>query len=108
MYAEGVMEKTPNPLPVVDGPLALEDRREVANTRHKSPRYRTPKGAQIVSPTAGVSIKCVVRNLSQAGAKIEVWEPVPESFELIFDINQARRNCRVVWRTEIHIGVEFI
>jgi hypothetical protein len=107
MYAEGVMEKDPDPLPVIDSPLVLEDRR-VANTGHKSPRYRTLKGAQIVSRTAGVSIKCVVRNLSQTAAKIEVCEPVPESFELIFDCNQAHRNCRVVWRTETHIGAKFL
>jgi PilZ domain len=102
------MEKDLDPLPFVDSPLVVEDRRAIEGTRHKSPRFRMLKGAQIASPTAGVSIKCIVRNLSQTGAKIEVYEPVPESFELIFDCNEARRNCRVMWRTKIHIGVKFI
>jgi len=102
------MEKELDPLPFVDSPFVLEDRRAIEGTRHRNPRFRTLKGAQIVSLAANVSIKCVVHNLSQTGAKIEVHRPVPESFELIFDCNQARRNCRVVWRTKIHIGVKFI
>ena len=96
----------PDPLPLVESPLTIEDRGGVVDTRRKTPRFRTLKGAQIL--LAGVSIKCVVRNLSQTGAKLEVHDPVPESFELIFDSNQARRHCRVVWQKENYIGVKFI
>jgi hypothetical protein len=93
------------PLPIVDGSDGTEDRR-VAGSRHKSPRFRTLKGAQIVWLT-GVPVKCIVRNLSQTGAKIEVHDPIPGTFDLIFDNDQSRHRCRVVWREEFHIGVEF-
>ena len=74
--------------------------------RRKSPRMRTIKGAQIVWPT-GAAFHCVVKNISEAGAKIEVCDPVPGTFVLILD-DQSRRSCRVVWRKEIQIGVQFI
>ncbi len=93
------------PLPVVDGLPDVEDRRGVGG--HKSPRFRTLKGAQIVWLT-GVPVKCIVRNLSQTGAKIEVRNPIPETFDLIFDNDESRHRCRVVWREELYIGVQFI
>ena len=72
----------------------------------KSSRMRTLKGAQIVWPT-GVPVNCIVRNLSTAGASLEVQSPVPNTFELVFAGDQSRRSCRVVWRRETRIGVQF-
>jgi hypothetical protein len=94
-------------LPVVGGFPEIEDRRGADGTRHQSPRFRTLKGAQIVWLT-GVPVKCIVRNLSPTGAKIEVRSPIPETFDLIFDNDQSRHRCRVVWREEFYIGVQFI
>src|ERR1700683_1520247 len=93
-----------SPLPIVD---RLEDRRGGDGSRHKSQRFKTLKGAQIVWLT-GIPVKCIVRNLSRTGAKIEVRNPIPETFDLIFDNDQSRHHCRVVWREEFYIGVEFI
>jgi hypothetical protein len=55
---------------------SVDDRRVAATQRRKSPRMRTLKGAQIV-PAAGGRIECIVRNLSQTGACIEVRSPIP-------------------------------
>jgi hypothetical protein len=100
--------ETPNrlPLPVIDSPVIIEDRRGVG-TRHRVPRMKILKGAQIYWLT-GTPVKCLVRNLSEMGAKIEVHSPVPENFDLVFDGDQTRHPCRVVWRKEILLGVQFV
>jgi methyl-accepting chemotaxis protein len=104
------METPTSAQPVGDS--AIDDRRksdrgELVSDRRKSPRTKRLKGAQIIWPN-GVSVKCVVRNLSEKGAKIVIPSPVPGIFDLVFDHDQSRRSCRVVWRKEIHIGVQFI
>jgi hypothetical protein len=83
-----------------------DDRRIARTDRRVAQRMRTLKGGQIVWPT-GVPVKCIVRNLSQTGANLEVGSPVPHTFELVFDGDQSRRSCTVVWRKETKIGVKF-
>ena len=86
----------------------VEDRRKADSDRRGSPRIRTLKGGQIIWPN-GTPVKCVVRNVSETGAKLEVHEPVLQNtFDLVFDLDQSRRACRVVWRKEPRIGVKFI
>jgi len=86
---------------------AIDDRRKSVSTRRSSPRTKRLKGANIVWPL-GAPVSCIVRNLSETGAKIEVHTPVPDVFDLVFDVNKSRRSCRVMWRREIQIGVRFI
>jgi hypothetical protein len=54
-------------------------------------------------------IHCVVRNFSSTGARLEGILPasLPESFDLVFDDERARLACRVKWRREGAVGVEF-
>jgi hypothetical protein len=51
----------------------------------------------------------VVRNFSSTGARLEVALPasLPDIFDLIFDDDSARLPCRVKWRREGAVGVEF-
>jgi hypothetical protein len=86
-------------------PVAKDRRIGVSNRRRES-RMRTLKGAQIVWPTAA-PVKCVVRNLSKIGAALELQIPVANNFELVFDGDQSRRSCIVVWRRPGRIGVKF-
>jgi hypothetical protein len=54
-------------------------------------------------------VKCIVRNVSKTGAKLEVCGPVLRNIvDLIFDQDHSRRSCRVVWRKEPMVGVEFL
>ena len=85
----------------------IDDRRKSVEDRRSSPRFKRLKGARIVWPT-GTAVTCVVRNLSETGAKIEVHSPVPGTFDLLFDGDQLRRSCQVVWRREGQIGVRFL
>jgi hypothetical protein len=76
--------------------------------RLKSARFKTFKGAEIIWPN-GVPVKCIVRNVSETGAKLEVFGPVLRNIvDLIFDQDHSRRSCRVVWRKERMVGVEFL
>jgi PilZ domain len=57
----------------------------------------------------GGAIDCTVRNLSDAGAALDVTSPVgiPEQFTLVVQADGAHLPCRVVWRKEKRIGVKF-
>ena len=91
------METPTSAAPIDDG--AIDDRRKSVGDRRLSPRTKTLKGAQLVWP-ASSAVKCIVRNLSETGAKIEIQSPVPGTFDLVFDSDHSRHSCRVVWRKE--------
>ena len=76
--------------------------------RRKLPRQRTFKGGTILLQPA-VTLDCVVRNLSTAGACLEVSHAaaMPASFVLIMKPEIVRRSCAVVWRGAGRIGVRF-
>ena len=73
----------------------------------KSARRRTLKAGTI--SFGGGAIDCTVRNLSEAGAALDVVSPVgiPERFTLLVEAEQNHLPCRVVWRKEKRIGVRF-
>jgi hypothetical protein len=75
----------------------------------RSQRRRTLKGGTILFG-AGSSVDCVIRNMSETGAAIEVEGliGIPDNFRLIIKPELARRNCRVAWRTVKRIGVQFV
>jgi hypothetical protein len=54
----------------------------------------------------GGAIDCTVRNLSEAGAALDVIPPVgiPDRFMCVVDTDQSRLPCRIVWRKEKRIG----
>jgi PilZ domain len=57
----------------------------------------------------GASVNCVVRNISIAGAALDVSNPVgiPEDFTLAFRADGLRMFCHVNWRSGKRIGVSF-
>jgi hypothetical protein len=75
--------------------------------RRKFQRHRTLKPAKIVFNQNASVIDCMARNLSAAGARLQVPNVVtiPERFELV--IGGARRSAKIVWRLDREIGVEF-
>ncbi|HEX9589917.1 MAG TPA: PilZ domain-containing protein [Bradyrhizobium sp.] len=72
-----------------------------------APRQRTLKAGTI--EFSGSTIDCVVRNISETGAALEVASPVgiPAEFNLLISGNVAKRPCRVVWVKDKRIGVAF-
>lgn len=70
-------------------------------------RRRVFKAALIEFP--GGAFSCVVRNLSDGGAHLEVPSLVgiPHEFTLTIPTAQIQLSCRAVWRSEKTIGVAF-
>ena len=77
--------------------------------RRKNPRSRVLKGAKLVLGTSSV-IDCVVRNVTNAGARVQIANTVelPEALGLTFDGGFSIRPCRIVWRTVTETGIEFL
>ena len=81
----------------------MEERRAV-------PRTRVLKGARIIINQHRSTISCVVRNLTNIGARLDVATTagIPDRFELSFEnACHSRRACRVVWRRHDRLGVAF-
>ena len=77
--------------------------------KRRAPRLRTLKGGSIQFGLAA-AIDCIVKNMSQTGAALEVQSPVgiPDEFTLVIKPESLKRNCRVAWRSAKRIGVEFV
>jgi hypothetical protein len=73
-----------------------------------SQRSRTLKSGTISFDSAA-GIDCVVRNVSDAGACLEVVSPIgiPNEFVLVIKPDSLFRSCRVAWRSARRIGVRF-
>jgi hypothetical protein len=71
-------------------------------------RQRTFKGGSI-SHASGAATDCIIRNLSDTGACLEVSSPfgIPDNFKLIIRPEILTRSCEVAWRTAQRIGVRF-
>lgn len=71
-------------------------------------RHRTLKAGSIIFNRAA-GIDCCVRNLSPAGACLEVASQVgiPDEFVLVIDVDHVRQPCHVIWRSPTRMGVEF-
>ncbi len=76
--------------------------------RRKAQRHRVLKAGRIGFNRAA-GIDCRVRNLSEAGACLEVASliGIPEYFVLGIDSDRLRQACHVVWRNGSRLGVEF-
>jgi hypothetical protein len=77
--------------------------------RRKVQRMRVLKGAKIIFNQRLSSLDCIVRNLSAAGACLQLASPVglPTTFEMSLDGDRSIRSCRVIWHTAERIGVAF-
>jgi len=73
-------------------------------------RPRTLKGARIVFNQGFSTIDCVVRNLTQGGARLQIESTsgLPDQFTLIFDSDRRECTCSVRWRKGNALGVQFI
>ena len=87
----------------------LEDALDVEPfERRKIIRHRTLKAGSIRFNRSG-GIDCRVRNLSPAGACLEVASQVgiPDDFVLVVDVDHLTQSCHVIWRTATRMGVVF-
>ncbi|MEO7224007.1 MAG: PilZ domain-containing protein [Devosia sp.] len=73
------------------------------------PRRNTMIVATIVYDNGRSRLDCVIRNLSDGGAKLEfaTVRGIPQSFDLLVPGHRAH-HCRVAWRALKELGVQFV
>lgn len=73
-------------------------------------RARSFLKGRIVFSNKATSVDCVVRNISDTGAKLHVSESVtiPEQFELYIPQRDETLRARLKWRREDEVGVAFL
>ncbi len=76
--------------------------------KRKASRHRVLKVGTIVLKSGG-GISCMVRNVSETGACLEVASQfgIPDGFTLTIENDHTQRLCRVAWRIDKRIGVAF-
>jgi hypothetical protein len=74
----------------------------------QSQRQRILK-AGTISFNQAAGIDCIVRNVSDTGASLEIESPVgiPNDFTLVINKDDVKRPCRIAWRSARRIGVRF-
>ncbi|WP_370675592.1 PilZ domain-containing protein [Pleomorphomonas sp. PLEO] len=78
--------------------------------RRMERRGRTYLGGQVAFNNRWSTFDCLVRNLSQNGARIEFANPVflPNEFDLIIPLKGNSRLVRVVWKQAKALGIAFV
>jgi uncharacterized protein YceH (UPF0502 family) len=86
---------------------SVAHRRASENRSHS--RVRALMAGRIVFNKGRSSVDCVVRNITDAGAKLSVSAAanVPDQFELVLPHKRATRRARLIWRRLDEIGVAF-
>jgi diguanylate cyclase (GGDEF)-like protein len=71
---------------------------------------RTLLSGKIVWNYGQSSIDCVVKNLSDAGGRLQVTstQDLPDAFQLVIEGRRENRSCRIVWRSDDRVGVAFL
>lgn len=77
--------------------------------RRRTPRLRSLKSARIDFNPHWPPIECVLRNISDEGACIEMAGEFNTSieFELLFPMAEEKRRVRQIWRRGNRLGVQY-
>ncbi len=78
--------------------------------RRKEHRGRTYLGGQIAFNNRWCTIDCLVRNMSESGAKLDFSDPVqvPSELDLLIPLKGHSRRVKVVWRQAKSLGISFV
>lgn len=84
--------------------------KRVADERRDGKRNRMLKGGIIAFGARHATLPCVLRDLSDTGARLQVAQgsSVPDTFELIVELDGLEAQCQVVWRKPAEVGVTFL
>ncbi|MFS8044442.1 PilZ domain-containing protein [Rhizobium sp. BR 314] len=82
---------------------------EASQNNRMSARKRTLLGAKIIFNDGHSVYDCLVRNLSDTGAMIQIENPLaaPNAFDLQLSDNRLL-TCEVRWRKINSMGVQFV
>ena len=75
-----------------------------------SPRRRVLKAAVAASNDRYITVACAVRDISATGVRLRVEGSltIPDTFELIVEVDGLEANCQVVWRKGNEVGARFL
>jgi PilZ domain len=78
--------------------------------RRQHQRRRTYLGGQAAFGQRYCAQDCLVRNLSQNGARLIFSDHVliPDEFDLMIPHKGDSRRARIVWRYQAYVGVQFL
>jgi hypothetical protein len=78
--------------------------------RRKLHRDRTYLGGLIAFDYRGSALECLVRNLSEDGAKIVFSDAaaVPAEFDVMIHRKGESRRAHLVWRDQTQAGIQFL
>ena len=81
----------------------------MVSNRRLARRFRALKGARAIVTYSGAGIDCVIRDLSDSGARIRFPDPVPvdAAFELYLKAENKRVPIKIAWQRGSNVGVEF-
>lgn len=81
----------------------IEDNKRIA------PRNRVLKSAKIVHLSNWSLVDCIIRDISETGAKLIIGDQVavPNEFRFLVSSENTIRNAQVVWRRGDMIGITF-
>ena len=91
---------------VIAFPILSADGRVMEERIHES-GHRTLKAGQIVFNNKRSVFECLVRNLSDSGAYLQVNRSIDIPVEFELDVDGETRPCRLIWMTNTRAGIEF-
>jgi hypothetical protein len=80
-----------------------------AINHRRSPRLRALLGATITFNNGSSTVDCLIRDISESGARLAVPEAVtlPAAFELFIPRKNKKRPVEMLWRRADVVGVSF-
>lgn len=93
--------------PITEKSIGIDG--HVFTDRRSGERRRVLKGARLAFNKGFGAFECVVRNLSESGARLSFGETsaVPSQFDLQISGEDVFRKATVRWRTMTALGVSF-
>ena len=84
--------------------------KESQNDGRISPRRRVLKAGIAASNDRHLTVGCTVRDVSASGARLRTESSVniPDTFELIIEVDGLEADCVVVWRKGNEVGAKFL
>jgi len=85
-------------------------RKETPDDARASPRRRVLKAGIAASNDRHITVACTVRDISDTGVRLRVDSSltIPDTFELIIEMDGLEANCTVVWRKGNEVGARFV
>jgi len=84
-----------------------EESNSDASDKRRATRRKVLKSAIAAFNDRFCTVGCVVRDISATGARLRTENSVdiPDTFELLIDLDGLEASCRVVWRRQKELGV---